>query len=69
MRRDRDMYHQDCANGIVDTIEKFYYKPLEKKRDKSIPKMLFGNNMKDPFIFKLPLNIHFANFLLQLEIK
>lgn len=52
MIRDRDMDHKDCANGIVDAIEKFYYKPLEKKRNTSIQKLLSGNNMKDSFIFK-----------------
>ena len=58
------MEHTDCAKYMVDAIEKYYYKPLEKKRHKSIQKMLEGNNMKDSFVFKP----EYFNYLLFFQI-
>ncbi len=44
--------HRICANGIVNMMEKFYYKPLETKRELSIQKMLSQSNLKHTFVFK-----------------
>ncbi len=51
-RRDREMEHYIFADGCVDALEKFYYKPLEKKRNKCIRQLLEGNNFQDSFVFK-----------------
>jgi hypothetical protein len=46
------MDHRYWADQCVDGLEKYYYKPLEKKRGKCIRQLLEGNNFQDPFVFK-----------------